>query len=766
MNIYIPKLASPVETNAASELSTYLEKVFSCAFPILPEDTASPSPAIYVGFTDYAAAHNIAVTGGKNELDGAEGWIIRAVNDSLVITGGRCNTDRGILYAVYHYLEDVLGVRFWNAVEEYIPALEAFTIDPALDLSGEPELIMRNPYAGSCFGNDLLTCIRHRVNYSRYIPNEWGGRVDCSPRGHAHTTIGILPRGDLFSQHPDWFAWSESMQRRLPYGQYCMNNPELIEAFEKAFIADIGRIYAEFDAKGEARPHHFHISLDDTAFDCECPLCKERMEKSGYTGNVLRFVNHMAKAAEKVYPGILVETLAYWTYMDPPLDDTLPESNVIIRLADLDIDILHSLNHPNNAHGLKVLQKWSEICQKSGAPLYVWDYNVIYSSTFSPNVSRTAENFRVYAENGVTANYTEHEEDMLSDFWGLKRWLLYHLMEDPHADADALIADYMDKYYGAAAPFLTKWLELEEAATRESPVYMCCVQNFCKADHIPYELYVEGCRLFDEAEAAVEYDEVLTRRVRQARAALDLSICLRYDTLLYMAAHRGVTFPIARETAALRYALTVHQTLDQARAYQKDHPEFRLPRWEGMRPLPQWTVPYTPAALPEQFAGSDTLQVPMNDYVILISQPMGIVHWKDEESLSGYAGVLNLEIAPEYIRDEAHIISRDDPGHQFTMSLRHRGVLTRRQFSLEDLHPDEYALYHILDIDDLGEDSNTLFRMIHSCVSLHLSGFAQALPTGKVSVWLRMKFTGKAYGGDPSKPDAVWFDRMYLVPRD
>lgn len=82
--------------------------------------------------------------------------------------------------------------------------------------------------------------------------------------------------------------------------------------------------------------------MNDTPFDCECPLCRERLEKSGGTGNVLRFVNRMARAAAKVYPDILVETLAYWTYMELPKDDTVPEKNVIIRLADLDIDILHS----------------------------------------------------------------------------------------------------------------------------------------------------------------------------------------------------------------------------------------------------------------------------------------------------------------------------------------------------------------------------------------------------------------------------------------
>ena len=121
------------------------------------------------------------------------------------------------------------------------------------------------------------------------------------PRGQCHTVIGILKTDGLFERHPDWFAWNEKEQRRLPYGQYCLNNEEFLQAFEKAFLDDIAQTFADFDARGETRPHHFHISMDDTTFDCECPLCRERVQKSGGTGNVMRFVNRMARAAAKVY---------------------------------------------------------------------------------------------------------------------------------------------------------------------------------------------------------------------------------------------------------------------------------------------------------------------------------------------------------------------------------------------------------------------------------------------------------------------------------
>jgi len=764
MNIYIPVLASEVEKNAANELSVYLQKACGTDFPILSEkDTCCPG--IYVGYTDFAASHGVNAQGGRNSLDGVEAWVIRAVDGSLVLTGGKKNTDRGIIYAVEHYLEDVIGVRFWNALEEYVPTIPAFTIDPTLDLSGEPEMEMRFPIACSFIGDDRMLSIRRRHNNTG-IPTEWGGCITASPRGGCHTVNLIMrPTDELFQAHPDWFAWNDRQQRRLPYGQYCLNNEEFLQAFEKAFIDDIAHFYAEADAAGKPRPSYFHISMNDTSYDCQCPVCKERVARSGGTGNVLRFVNRMAQAAEKVYPGIKVETLVYWTYMELPLDDTVPAKNVIVRLADLEIDILHSLSYPTNAHMLEVLKGWSDICRKGGNPLAIWDYNInVRLSTIVPNTFRLAENFRIYADHGVIGHFVEHEEPLLSDFWCLKNWLLSHLMEDCRIDDRAMIRRFMDEYYGAAAPALMQWLEAEEAACAQSPLRMRCVENFTKADFVPYELYVEGCRLFDEAEAAVQYDEVLTRRVRQARAPLDLSILVRYDSILYMAAHRGVTFPVARETAAIRYALTVQQTRDMAADYCREH-NIALPRWQGNLPLLQWQTAYKPVPMPEQFAGTDTLAVPLWDFATEAPTELGMVYDRDPSAPSGFSARLQLDRAPDFIRDESRMLHRGEEGHHYAMTLRHNGKVLRREFTLEDVKPGEYALYHLFDLDDLTEGSNSLLTLTRASFTTHISGFAVALPTEKVSIWVNAKFTGAAYGGDEQDPDAIWFDRLFFVPR-
>jgi len=163
--------------------------------------------------------------------------------------------------------------------------------------------------------------------------------------------------------------------------------------------------------------------------------------------------------------------------------------------------------------------------------------------------------------------------------------------------------------------------------------------------------------------------------------------------------------------------------------------------------------------------GTDEFRTETVDRII-VDICRGVIHLQDDESISGYAACLDLEQAPDYILDEACVRSKADPGLPYTMVLDHRGQVTKKSFTLEDLSPDRYALYHAFDIDDLSEDSNTLFRIVYSVLSLHLSGFAKILPGKKLSVWLRMKFSGKMYGGSKDKKDQISLDRMYLVVRD
>ncbi|MBM3501841.1 MAG: hypothetical protein FJX74_24570, partial [Armatimonadetes bacterium] len=96
----------PAEETAARELAEHLKLVTGAEFPI---GGSAPGKAILVG----GPAEGVDMASLKHD-----GIVMKTRGDALVLTGGR---PRGTLYAVYTFLEDVVGIRWWTAGERFIP---------------------------------------------------------------------------------------------------------------------------------------------------------------------------------------------------------------------------------------------------------------------------------------------------------------------------------------------------------------------------------------------------------------------------------------------------------------------------------------------------------------------------------------------------------------------------------------------------------------------------------------------------------------------
>ena len=109
--IVVPRDATQVERTAADELSTYLKRVTGARFRIKKEKVGKRAkPGVYVGDTAFARSQGI-----EWSAEHGEAWIVRADRGSLILSGGR---RRGSLYAVYRFLEDDVGLRWWTPWDE------------------------------------------------------------------------------------------------------------------------------------------------------------------------------------------------------------------------------------------------------------------------------------------------------------------------------------------------------------------------------------------------------------------------------------------------------------------------------------------------------------------------------------------------------------------------------------------------------------------------------------------------------------------------
>ena len=128
-------------------------------------------------------------------------------------------------------------------------------------------------------------------------------------------------------------------------GGLCLCNKELRQAFIDKLMGFIEEDVKLAEETGAEVPCFYSLSQDDVYDDafCQCEECSKIIEKSGFSGYLIQFVNKIAREVAKKYPNIKIEHLAYLSFIEPPKDDTLPDKNIITRLAHLRSDLFHSI---------------------------------------------------------------------------------------------------------------------------------------------------------------------------------------------------------------------------------------------------------------------------------------------------------------------------------------------------------------------------------------------------------------------------------------
>ena len=263
--IVVPDICSIVEEKAALEIQTYLCKVTGTTLKIVPEKLNTGN-GIYVGHTEYARQNNVL---GESK----ENWRIKVVDNKVILTGGLGADDRGVIYAAYHFLEDYVGIRWWNQWEEYIPVCNSFSMDIDVDVNKTPAFEYRKiidifshiDYTGQA--SNRLNVVgddgRPDGAYNKELPS-LGGVMQMGPPHHVHTVGRYFPADEYFEKHPEWWSWNRALQKHVPYGQFCLNNEGFYQAMLEKLMENIKKTYEEADAKGVERPCFYSISLNDT----------------------------------------------------------------------------------------------------------------------------------------------------------------------------------------------------------------------------------------------------------------------------------------------------------------------------------------------------------------------------------------------------------------------------------------------------------------------------------------------------------------------
>lgn len=479
-------LVADSESREAGELfQDFVQRITGAVMPVVMDDSKPRKGDVVIRRTS---------DGDVRE----DGFRLSTAPGYLLIEGGEGN---GAVYGAVTVLERYLGCNYWGDNEFTVPKKDEVKL-PYINIVENPAFRYRQSqnYA-------LATDPMYRKWMRLEEPgDEFAGGL------WVHTFDKLLPSAVYGVEHPEYYAYFGGERHPGKASQWCLTNDEVFET-----------VAQRIDSIFRANPGRIMISVsqnDGNYTNCTCPECKAIDDyEEALSGSVIHFLNRLADR----FPDKQFSTLAYLYTMHPP-KHVKPRKNVNIMLCD--IDCYREVPLDGNASGrdfLKALHGWSAISDN----IFVWDYGINFDGTSTPfpNFHIMQPNIQTFRDNNVKMHFSQIAGTRGGDMSELRTWMVSKLMWNPDADADSLMRTFVNGYYGAAAPYIYKYLQLQEGALLGSriPLWIYDSPVTHKDGMLNSVLRGKYNELFDKAERAVSGDSALLARVQRSRLSLQYS---------------------------------------------------------------------------------------------------------------------------------------------------------------------------------------------------------------------------------------------------
>ena len=457
--------------------------------------TGSTETEVYAGeeLAKYLTQKNVAVKDGAfpivlsiDETLGDDAFIIEAItsgeNAGMTVKGGN---GRGVLYAVYKFLEELGGVRYFMPGLETVPDSEIVITDGVV-LEYTPFFELRR-LSWNCVGTNTDWCAKNGVNAHDGGDTEpYGGKVVYGSGLFVHTLGALTETGGTASPNP-------CLSLDSPEGQ--ANYQKVLKNLRVALEAD-------------PTINIVSVSQNDKNEYCHCDYClasyalythdTSNVEKGGTAGNLLAFVNAVAEELEDEYPNLIVDTLAY-NYTQAPPKGIVPRHNVCIRVCSIRVCFMHPFTECPDAKGPNDIAwtrtalfrtdftNWGKICDR----IHVWDYTTNFAYYIAPfcNFGSMRENMKFYHENGVRGMFPQGNSQSISgEFGELRTYLLAKLMWNPYMSEEEYnrhMNEFLQAYYGAGWIYIRQYIQysINMAADSCINIYEAPLQSITEAEY-------------------------------------------------------------------------------------------------------------------------------------------------------------------------------------------------------------------------------------------------------------------------------------------
>lgn len=478
-SIVIPSNANAVEQRAASLLQDHITKISGCKLAT----TTTVQSGKYAVFIKV-----------NSKISHPDGFTIKTKDKNIYIEGG---IQKGGVYAVVNLLEKYLGCHYYSPIYKIIPLSKNINL-PQINVSDVPK-------------NDCrIVNISDKVDADFVDWNRLNTIDDFFAKGYyVHTFNRLLPWQDYFKTHPEYFS---EMTGKRNIDQLCLSNPEVLQLVIQKLKKDMA---------DQPDKLYWSVSQNDNFSYCQCENCQKIIsEEKSPSGPIIRFVNEVAKH----FPSKIISTLAYQYSRQAPAI-TKPEGNVQVMLCTIELNRSKSIEQEKSSESFKKdIVDWGKICRH----IYLWDYTIDFDHSVSPfpNLHVLQPNIQFFNKNNVRAHFQQSNIAVGQEFSELKLYLISRLLWNPDCDVNAIMTEFLEGYYGKAAPWIKKYIDQLEKELIKSgdglDIYGHPVSHqnsFLSAANIKdYNTY------FDNAVKAVEKDSAQLMHMKISRLPLQYAI--------------------------------------------------------------------------------------------------------------------------------------------------------------------------------------------------------------------------------------------------
>ncbi|MGD9495803.1 MAG: DUF4838 domain-containing protein [Armatimonadota bacterium] len=511
--IVLPADPLPALQRAAEELRLHIERSTGASLPVVGEADAGEGAAIVLRVADWPGHPTVPLRRA------ADAYEIRVSADRAVIEG----PDPGcVLFGADDFLRRFVGVR-WLAPGELwteVPARATLRI-PEGTWRDEAGLAVRAlhtvgvAYHWDQDASEWMSRLRlnRKAMHVDRVGHTWPllEPLGILPLGGGHTMAFWLPNDSYFAEHPEYFGMQNGVRREIGGGgtQICLSSEESPAVFA-ARVSEYAAQHPEMDVIG--------IAMNDGWGFCTCPQCLARYRRDlpqpqWLSDLVFGFSNAVAGRVAREHPDRMLLQLAYTDFYDGPASVAI-EPNLMVEYCLWRNGFNRPVNDPTNEADAEVRAQaigWAEAAEHLLIREYVGGVNLPYARV-------VADDLRWYRDLGADGWFTEIEPGR----W-LPRadiWVIAHLLWDPDADVDALLADFFAAAYGPAAEPMRAVYDMLEQALLAAPTPFAARSRLAAPYLVPAERWVQMLGLFQRAQALVAGDETRLARIEQTRREL------------------------------------------------------------------------------------------------------------------------------------------------------------------------------------------------------------------------------------------------------